>query len=65
MKILCCEGYRMFEGKMIIKPRNEIQPYIQEGTWLYKPEYNCWYCHGHSYPAEICNIIDEDEEKMI
>ena len=65
MKILKCEGYMMFEGKMIITPKNEIPAYTQEGTWLYKPEYDCWYCKGHSYPAEICVIVNEDKEGII
>lgn len=65
MKILKCEGYMMFEGKMIINPKNEIPAYTQEGIWLYKPEYDCWYCNGHSYPAEICVILNEDKEGII
>ena len=57
-KVLECEGYKMFEGHMMIYPKClEIQPYSIEGTWLYKPEYDCWYCKGSSYPADICHIV--------
>ena len=52
----------MFEGKMIIKPKNEREPYIQEGMWLYKPDTECWYCKGHSYPAEVCCVMNTDLE---
>ena len=52
------EGYKMFYGIMKIFPKNvEIQLYDVEGTWLYKPEYKCWYCGGWSYPEDICSVI--------
>ena len=56
-KILSCEGYRMFNGTMIITPKvKEIKPFEVTGVWLYKPEYDCWYCKGSSYMNQICTI---------
>ena len=58
--MLECEGYKMFRGKATIVPKNKLfKPYQIEGDWLYKPEYNCWYCGGWSYPAEIVTDIEE------
>lgn len=65
MKILTCEGYKMFEGKMIIKPKTNRQPFIEEGTWLYKPDMKCWYANGRSFPEEICCILNEDREGIV
>lgn len=56
-KIYTCEGYKMFQGTMKIKPLNPfIKPLEIEGIWLYKPECKCWYCGGASYPEDICTI---------
>ena len=56
--MLKCENYMMFCGVMRITPKsNDMQPYEVEGTWLYKPEYACWYCKGSSYPKEICSVV--------
>ncbi len=58
-KILRCEGYQMFEGIMEIVPKTDkLRPFTVEGTWLFKPEYNCWYCKGSSYPSDICKVIE-------
>ena len=62
--MLKCEGYKMFHGVMTITPKPvgeyKIPPMDIEGVWLYKPEYDCWYCNGSSYPAEICQVkVDE------
>ena len=54
--MLTCEGYKMFKGIMKIKPIS-IDPFEVEGTWLFKPEYGCWYCKGSSYSESICEII--------
>ena len=51
--MLSCEGYKMFKGIMKV---NGINKNI-EGTWLYKPEYECWYCNGSSYPSKVCEIL--------
>ena len=56
-KILECEGRKMFYGIMsIVLKTNAVKPFDIEGTRLYKPEYNCWYCKGSSYTANICII---------
>lgn len=60
------EGYKMFVGVMNVTsfvetPKNAIMLSI-EGSWLYKPEYDCWYCNGSSYPACICSISKDYTE---
>jgi hypothetical protein len=53
------EGYKAFKGIMRIVPKTVLmQPFEIEGDWLYKPEYDCWYCCGSSYPASICEIVE-------
>ena len=60
-KILKCEGYKMFEGTMLITPKNPQFPAQKvTATWLYKPEYDCWYGKGSSYMAETCTPIDDN-----
>lgn len=60
MKILQCEGYKMFEGTAKIVPLNEdIKPFEMTGTWLYKPQTNCWYCNSRSFP-EVVVKVEED-----
>lgn len=54
--MLTCEGYKMFKGIMKIKPI-AFDPFEVEGTWLFKPEYGCWYCKGRSYSESICEIV--------
>jgi len=54
------EGYKAFRGVMKIVPKNRVvAPYLVEGEWLYKPEYDCWYGCGFSYPANICEIVED------
>lgn len=50
------EGYKAFHGAMEIVPIGKEKFTIQ-ADWLYKPEYDCWYCHCGSFPAKICNIL--------
>lgn len=61
--MLRCEGYQMFRGKMLITPTpppgHNFPPFEVEGDWLYKPEYDCWYCNGSSYMAKICTILED------
>ena len=61
--MLTCEGYKMFYGQAYIRPKNPAFPnmgWYETGTWLYKPEFDCWYVNGSSYPAEIvCNITEK------
>lgn len=55
--MLECEGYKMFEGEMVVTPKGDFtKSIIINGTWLYKPDCKCWYCKGSSYPEEICQI---------
>ena len=60
--MLMCEGYKMFKGSMKIVPLTPMKEYVVAGTWLYKPDYNCWYCNGNSYPAEVCKILTDDSK---
>lgn len=58
--MLECEGYKMFEGTMVITPKGDfVQSFVITGTWLYKPECGCWYCKGSSYPEEICKVLSD------
>ena len=60
--MLVCEGYKMFRGTAIIVPKNpKFDAFQISGTWLYKPEYKCWYVNGSSYPEEIVENITERE----
>ena len=56
--MLTCEGYKLFYGTATVVPVN-AEPYDVTGTWLYKPEYGCWYCNGSSYPQGIIENIRE------
>lgn len=54
------EGYLMFRGIMRIVPRTDkVKPFELDCAWLYKPETGCWYCKGSSYPARICEIVED------
>ena len=57
------EGYKAFRGVMKIVPKRlGWDSYEVEGEWLYKPDTDCWYNGGSSYPASICEVArDEDE----
>lgn len=58
--MLECEGYRMFRGSMRIhQGRGGRYVQIVSGVWLYKPESGCWYCGGKSYPALICELVED------
>lgn len=57
--MLMCEGYKMFKGAM--KVTYAVAPeQVIEGTWLYKPDCDCWYCSGSSYPADICTVVTDN-----
>lgn len=61
--MLTCEGYKMFRGVCLITPKCDTIPPLDEyGTWLYKPEYDCWYANGNSYPAEIVKVLEDETE---
>lgn len=56
-RIISVEGYKAFRGYMRITPRNTAYfPHEVYGDWLYKPDTDCWYCNGLSYPADVCTI---------
>ena len=58
------EGYLMFRGVMKITPKNVLfQPFEINGEWLYKPESDCWYSGGSSYPASICTVVEDKGDK--
>lgn len=58
--MLKCEGYKMFYGEATVTPKNDrFPPIIILGTWLYKPEYDCWYVNGSSYPESIVSDFKE------
>jgi hypothetical protein len=59
--MLICEGHKMFKGVMKITRINGNDEHI-EGTWLYKPEYECWYCKGSSYPQSVCTILIDNTQ---
>lgn len=61
--MLICEGYKMFKGTARIVPSTGWrEPFEETGTWLYKPECNCWYVNGHSFPADIVTDFREEEK---
>lgn len=54
------EGYKAFHGTMRIKPKNGLPAFcICDKDWLYKPDTDCWYGNGQSFPAEICEVEAE------
>ena len=56
-KIIQVEGYKAFRGYMIVTPGNPAYlPHEVFGDWLYKPDTDCWYCKGRSFPAATCKI---------
>ena len=61
--MLKCEGYKMFRGvgeiHNVITGNLITQEY---GDWLYKPEYDCWYVNGKSYPSECLSIVEDQTE---
>ena len=59
MVMINVEGYKAFHGTMKIdyKLHKEL---IENKDWLYKPDTNCWYGAGRSFPADICAPMEED-----
>lgn len=65
--MLTCDGYKMFYGTARIVPKNDNPPYEMRGTWLYKPEYDCWYCKDEtgwvtSMSADVVTDIYEEDQ---
>lgn len=62
-EMLTCEGYKMFWGRLLIVPvMPGRDPYTETGVCLYKPEHDCWYINGSSYPADICRVVEDYSE---
>lgn len=59
------EGYKAFHGTMRIVPKNmNVEPMIINDTdWLYKPDTKCWYGDGRSFAEEICEIVEDENER--
>lgn len=63
--MLKCEGFKMFKGTARIVPTNtDFPPYELEGTFLYRPDYDCWYGCGSSFPACIFTIAEDKTENI-
>lgn len=64
-KMICVDGYKAFHGKMKISPKRlGYEPFILEGDWLYKPEFDCWYVSQpdqwtRSFSNSICEVVAE------
>ena len=54
-----CEGFKAFKGSAIVFKGKKFEE-KKTGDWLYKPEYDCWYCNGSSYPASTVSDIEEE-----
>ena len=61
-KMIEVEGYKAFHGDMRITPGNKLYSpfYICNKDWLYKPDTDCWYGGGASYPSICCTPILND-----
>lgn len=54
------EGYKAFHGWLKVTPVNKVfDPIMLHGDFLYKPELDCWYGNGSSYPAGICEVFED------
>lgn len=57
--MICVEGYKAFRGTMLWTPGNPAYaPQKITGDWLYKPDTDCWYCQGRSFPANTCEVLE-------
>ena len=54
------EGYKAFHGSMQINWLHTTE-LIKDKDWLYKPDTNCWYGVGRSFPADVCTPIEENK----
>ena len=61
--MLTCEGYKMFRGTgEIHNAQTGKTVRTERGDWLYKPEYDCWYVNGSSYPAQCVGALHDEME---
>lgn len=51
-KMIEVEGFKAFRGVMRICGKNI------SGEWIYKPDTDCWYGNGWSYPAVMCKVLE-------
>ena len=59
--MLTCEGFKMFQGRAVVKYRNGTQHEL-EGTWLYRPDTDMWYVNDcPEFPWGTC-FYDDDVE---
>ena len=64
------EGYKAFYGTMLITPLSlttavtDTTAYELTCAWLYKPESDCWYGDGRSFPENICTIVEDKHEQV-
>ena len=59
-KMIEVEGFKAFRGLMQIQIVTDGKMYQAEffGDWLYKPEPDCWYHKGASFPAKFCKVVN-------
>lgn len=66
--MLKCEGYMMYQGRMTVTPvpSANIEPFVVHGTFLYRPDTECWYVGndsperpGSSFGKKICSDFVE------
>lgn len=57
--MITVEGYKAFSGIMRISPKNGKEPFRMLGEFLYKPDTDCWYIRGRSFPADICTVTED------
>ena len=54
------EGFKAFKGIMKITPKCDgVKSFELDGSWLFKPDTQCWYGQGSSFPKDICEIVKE------
>lgn len=61
--MLTCEGYKMFRGSLEVTPKSDFPAFVETGVFLYRPDTDCWYGNGRSFPAEICTVKSVDGDK--
>lgn len=59
--MILVEGYKAFHGTMKIEHRLRTAEILEDKDWLYKPDTDCWYGAGRSFPADICTPIEENK----
>lgn len=58
--MIIVEKHKAFRGTMIITPKNDkLEPFSLQGDWMYRPDTDCWYGCGRSFPAEVCEIVED------